>query len=158
ETGGGGTGGGTPVTSTSATSGTSASASPSGSASPSASASPSGGGGSLLISLLTLADLTCDYTEVSATIDVTSNGLTAGTLTYSWYYVDVTGAQHTIGTPGTETIPAGILTIQSFTESESFGQYLDEDGWGIAISTSPAAVKVTLSAPDPISPSGCLPK
>lgn len=137
-----------PATSNSATASASPSSRPSPSPSPSASTGP-------LITILNLSSLTCDYTEVYATISVTSNGLAGGTLTYSWYYVDEAGAQQTIpGSTTTVGLKAGVTT-QTFTPQESFAQYGGEYEWGINISTSPSAVRLSLSATDPIRSSGC---
>lgn len=131
-----------------------ASASASAKASPSASPSPSTGP---LITILSLTSLTCDYTEVSATISVTTNGVAGSTLTYSWYYIDDAGAKQTIpGSTTTEALRPGTVSSQNFTASESFEQYAGEFEWGIDVSTSPGA-KLTLgtSVADPIRSSGC---
>ena len=146
---GGTGGGGEPTSSASAE----ASTSPSAKASASASASPSTGP---LITLLSLTSLTCDYTQVNATISVTTNGLAGGTLTYSWYYIDQAGAKQTIkGSASTVDLPAGILVSQTFTPTESFGQYMGAYYWGIDISTSPSAIKLGTSVTDPIPSSRC---
>lgn len=144
------------ATATNGGSGSLPSASPTASSSPaapsaSASASPSVGP---MVSVLTLTSLTCSYTDVYATISVTTNGVAGGTLTYSWFSVDAAGAQQTIpGSTTTEPLAAGTST-QTFSPSQSFAAYTAAYQWGIEISTSPAATQPGTTT-ETIRSSGC---
>jgi eukaryotic-like serine/threonine-protein kinase len=108
------------------------------------------------IDSLAITQLSCPSTDLlQASVAVTSNGQ-GGTLTLSWFYESVTGAQQFATT--TYDLTAGQTSQTVSPPAEDFSQYEDYSAWGVTISSTPA-VNPGSNATDTIDPgtSGCLP-
>jgi serine/threonine-protein kinase len=102
------------------------------SASPSPSASPQ-------IISMSFGTVQCanGVPTVTANVDVTSNG-GAGTVVFSWYVIEPTGAPDPAFTTTTVSVPAG-ETSQVVTSTQSFASESTRDTWGVSVASTPVA-------------------
>jgi hypothetical protein len=70
---------------------------------------------------------------------VKSNGL-AGSVTFTWYYVDSKRTRVTVGKPSTMTVAAGKSDQSVTSPGFDFSPYEDfYPNWGVEVTSSPAA-------------------
>ena len=81
-----------------------------------------------------------DESILDANVTVTSNGA-GGSVTFSWFYETVTGAEQTVGSPVTVTLATG-KTQQSVSlpQGVDFSEYDDFfPDWGVQVTSAPGA-------------------
>ena len=89
------------------------------------------------INSLAITQLSCPSNDLlQASVAVTSNGQ-GGTLTLSWFYESVTGAQQSVGTT-TYDLAADQTSQTVSPPGEDFSQYEDFATWGVTVSSTPA--------------------
>ncbi|MEV6008138.1 serine/threonine-protein kinase [Streptomyces sp. NPDC051976] len=94
----------------------------------------------LPISDVSVGGLTCDTTTeygVQVPVTVHMDGVTAGTLTLSWFLVDANGAT-IMGIPDVVPLPAGKTTVADMYRHR-FIRDFGYPVWGVTVSTKPAA-------------------
>jgi hypothetical protein len=70
---------------------------------------------------------------------VKSNGI-AGSVTFTWYYVNSDRTRVTVGDPSTVTVAAGKTDQTVTSPSFDFGPYEDfYPNWGVEVTSSPGA-------------------